>query len=145
MEKLELAPIAIGKLLNIGGMLEKSGNKLLLPFNLNQPQYSILFAIKKAGKVQQKNMVNKLLLEKAHVSKIVKKLNAMELIKITKDNFDKRVYWLTTTEKGNNTVDECQKIMNEWNKKWINLLDNDQMESIINNLDILQKIFGEIN
>jgi DNA-binding MarR family transcriptional regulator len=53
------------------------------PYNLNQKKFSILFEILRVGEVQQKYMVNRLLLEKSHVSKVVKKLQAMRLAKIT--------------------------------------------------------------
>jgi DNA-binding MarR family transcriptional regulator len=49
-------------------MLQRKGNQLLLPFDLNQQQFSILFSIEQKGKIKQKNMVNQLVLEKDHVS-----------------------------------------------------------------------------
>lgn len=72
----------IGKLLNIGGMLERKANRLLSPFDLNQQQFSLLFEIAQAGRVNQKTMVNRLMLEKAHVSKIIKKLSGMGLVAV---------------------------------------------------------------
>ncbi|PLX15776.1 MAG: hypothetical protein C0597_08520 [Marinilabiliales bacterium] len=83
MDKTELAAIIIGKLMNIGGMLERKSNRMLLPFELNHQQFSVFFEIGKAGKVKQKDMVNRLALERAHVSKVIKKLQNMELIKLT--------------------------------------------------------------
>lgn len=144
MDKKEIAPIIIGKLMNIGGMLEKNANQILMPFNLNQHQFSILFSINQAGKVQQKNMVNKLLLEKAHVSKIVKKLSNMGLVEITKDDVDKRSYWLTITEKGNETVEKCMAIMCDWHDKWVNEIDIEKLMQILDNLAIVQNIFRDI-
>lgn len=143
MDDKELAPIIIGKLINIGGMLQRKGNQILLPFNLNQQQFSILFSIDKGGKVQQKSMVNRLLLEKAHVSKIVKKLNKMELIDITVSAEDKRSSWLSITEKGRNTLKECQKQLFEWNKEWVSEIDESHRDAILDNLTLLQNIFKE--
>ena len=141
MDKKELAPIIIGKLLNIGGMLQRKGNQLLLPFNLNQQQFSILFSIEQEGKVKQKNMVNKLVLEKAHVSKVVKKLFNMGLIDIEASTEDKRSSWLSITEKGKDTVEECRKSIYKWNEDWTNEIDMDQLHSLLDVLTILQNVF----
>lgn len=143
MEDSELASLIIGKLLNIGGMLQFKANQMLLPFNLNQQQFSILFEIDKIGKVTQKSMVNRLFLEKAHVSKVVKKLSAMELIDITVSSEDKRSSWLSMTQKGRQTVKECQKMFHEWNGEWISQIDNDQLKSTLDNISVLQDVLKE--
>ncbi|MBT3486563.1 MAG: MarR family transcriptional regulator [Desulfobacula sp.] len=140
----EQAPgIIIGKLMNIGGMLQRQGNKMLQPFNLNHQQFSIFFEIAKAGKVKQKEMVNRLLLEKSHVSKVVKKLHKMELITISEIDEDKRSYWLTTTKKGKETLAQCTAIFREWHKEWIGEIDEAELSSILDNLTSLQNIFKE--
>ena len=143
MEKEQIPGIIIGKLMNIGGMLQRQGNKMLLPFNLNQQQFSIFFEIAKAGKVKQKEMVNRLMLEKAHVSKVVKKLQQMELITITKNDEDKRSYWLSVTGKGEKILKQCTEIFSDWNRQWICEIDETELSSIVDNLTILQNIFKE--
>ncbi len=143
MDKSQLAPIIIGKLLNINGMLQQHGNKVLSPFGLNQQQFSILFEIAKAEKVKQKEMVNRLTLEKAHVSKVVKKLHQMELITITASDEDKRSSWLVPTSKGKQLLHNCMQIFGNWNKKWLEDIDNKQLDSILNNLTQLQTVFED--
>jgi DNA-binding MarR family transcriptional regulator len=141
MDKKDIAPIIVGKLLNIAGMLQKKGNQLLLPYNLNQQQFSILFSIEQKGKIKQKNMVNKLVLEKAHVSKVVKKLNHLGLIDIEVSTEDKRSSWLSITEKGKDTISECKKCIYKWNRDWTDEIDQDQLQSLLDNLTILQNVF----
>ena len=143
MDKTELAAIIIGKLLNIGGMLERKGNRMLLPFDLNQQQFSIFFEIGKAGKIKQKDMVNRLALERAHVSKVIKKLQNMELINITESEDDKRSSWLSLTPKGEKVLSECRSMFQKWNNEWIQDIDEDQYETILENITLLQKIFKE--
>lgn len=145
MDKLQTAPIIIGKLLNIGGILQKSGNKLLLQFNINQQQFSILFEISKAGKVKQKDMVNRLELEKAHVSKVVKKLQSMNLVSITISDEDKRSAWLEVTSKGKKLIKECMEIFNNWNKEWIKDISEKEIISILDDLSLLQSVFKDKN
>lgn len=141
MDKMESATIIIGKLLNIGGMLQKTGNQMLLPFNLNQHQYSILFDIYQKERVMQKSMVNRLLLEKAHVSKIVKKLYGMGLIEIESSEEDKRASWISITEKGKRTVRECKERIQVWNEDWTAELNRDQIKEILDSLAVLQGVF----
>ena len=144
MDSSQSAPIIIGKLMNLGGMLQRLGNRMLMPFDLNHQQYSVFFEIGKAGKVRQKDMVNRLLLEKAHVSKIVKKLHHMDLIAVTRSDDDKRSYWLSPTPKGTQVLKECQKMFKAWNREWIGSLDEQQVTSTIRNLDHLQAVFKEL-
>lgn len=140
-----MAPIIIGKLLNIGGILQKQGNRLLLPFGLNQQQFSIFFEIGLADKVQQKEMVNRLMLERAHVSKVVKKLQQLGLISIDADAADKRTAWLSVTQKGKETLKKCQAVFEEWNSQWMAELDEAQLQAALDQLDALQKVFKQKN
>ena len=136
-------PRVIGKLLNLGGMLERKANQLLLPFGLNQQQYSILFEIKRAGKVNQKAVINRLMLEKAHVSKIIKKLESMALISRTPDTEDRRSSWLSITPKGISIVNDCSKITSAWNRKWIGRIVKNEKQAVLEILSELQEVFRE--
>ena len=137
----EFSSIIIGKLMNISGILQRESNRLLLPYQLNQQQFSILFEIAKAKEVQQKNMVNRLLLEKAHVSKMVKKLQAMGLIDILPFPEDKRSALLSPTAKGQKLVDECRAIFQKWNREWFELFNAPELLQILDGIDKLQKAF----
>jgi len=143
MDKSEVAPIIIGKLLNIGGMLERKGNRMLSPFELNKQQFSIFFEIGKAGKVKQKDVINRLVLERAHVSKVIRKLKNMDLITVTASDDDKRSAWLTLTPKGIKVLNDCKEMFKEWNNEWINEIDESKYDSILDNLSKLQAVFKE--
>ncbi|MCP4160245.1 MAG: MarR family transcriptional regulator [Deltaproteobacteria bacterium] len=143
MDNLQLAPIIIGKLLNISGMLQRHGNSITQPFGLNQQQFAIFFEIANAGKVKQKDMVNRLLLEKAHVSKVVKKLHKMELITITASDEDKRSAWLAPTPEGKQILEKCRGEFRKWHKEWTEAVDEKQLNSILDNLSYLQAVFED--
>lgn len=140
----EKGAIVIGKLLSIGGMLQKSGNQLLQPFDLNQQQSAIFFEIAKAGRVRQKDMVNRLSLEKANVSKVVKKLERMGLLKVIKAEEDKRSLWLSPTAKGEEVHNDCKKIFAEWNQQWLQTMSEETLDDIIHKLALLQETFRTI-
>lgn len=135
------APIIIGKLLNIGGMLQRHGNRLLRPFGLNQQQFSILFEIAKAQRVNQTDMVNRLVLEKAHVSKVVKKLNEMGLIAINTSAEDRRSTWLEPTPQGEQIISKCMQLFERWNEEWIAAFDDKELNSMLKHLTQLQSVF----
>lgn len=143
MNKEQVPGIIIGKLMNIGGMLQRQGNKFLQPFNLNHQQFSIFFEIAKVGKVKQKEMVNRLLLEKSHVSKAVKKLHKMGLITISEKDEDKRSYWLSTTQKGEEILAQCTEMFREWHNEWISEIDDPELSQILDSLTKLQNIFKD--
>ncbi len=143
MDNSQLAPIIIGKLINIGAMLQRNSNRLLLPFDLNQQQFSIFLEIAKSEKVKQKEMVNRLLLKRSHVSKVVNKLQKMDLITVTLSDEDKRSSWLSPTQKGKQVLNKCMKIFEKWNKEWIDVLDEKQLNSMLENLTQLQTVFKE--
>lgn len=143
MNQEQVPGVIIGKLMNLGGMLQRHGNKMLQPFNLNHQQFSIFFEIAKVGKVNQKEMVNRLVLEKSHVSKVVKKLHKMGLITISEADEDKRSYWLTTTQKGEETLEQCTEMLSEWHREWVNEIDEAELPSILDSLTRLQNILKD--
>ena len=137
----EFHSVIIGKLMSISGILQKESNRLLLPYQLNQQQFSVLFEIARAGEVRQKNMVNRLLLEKAHVSKIVRKLQSMGLIKITPLEGDKRSAILSPTEKGFDIIRRCRTVFDEWKKEKLSQFSSEELLQILESVDRLQKAF----
>ncbi len=136
-----LAPVIIGKLLNIGSMLQRNGNRMLLPYDLNQQQFSIFYEIAKAGKIKQKDMVNRLTLEKAHVSKVVKKLQNMEVITSSSSEEDKRSAWLSPTPRGEEMLKSCMEMFKAFNSVWMADIGEEQLPAILNSLELLQKVF----
>ena len=92
MEKQDKAPIIIGKLLNINGILKRKSESLYRPYGMNQAQFSILFSISQKGKTTQKEVINQLVLEKPHVSKVIKKLQKLGYIEIQERIKESRIY-----------------------------------------------------
>ena len=86
-------------------------------------------------------MVNRLLLERAHVSKVVKKLLQMDLVAITLSEEDKRSSWLSPTTKGKQLLKNCMEIFEEWNKEWTDEIPSDQLSDMLDHLSVLQTIF----
>lgn len=143
MHKSETAPIIIGKLLNIGGILRRKADRMLEPYHLNQQQFSILFTVGREKRVNQKQMINRMVLEKAHVSKIVKKLHALGLIAIEPCLEDRRSSWLSLTPRGEEVLHECRGLIADWNKEWTSQMPPEEMERLLEGLSMLQGILKE--
>lgn len=124
--------------MNIGALLERSTNRLLLPHGLNHQQFSILFEIFRAGKVQQKDMTNRLLLERAHVSKVVKKLETMGLLEVIPHPDDGRSSWLSVSPKGRALVRTCQGHFEVQKRQWFRRFDTPELVRILEAVSALQ-------
>jgi len=140
-DEKEYPAIIIGKLMSISGLIQRESNRLLLPYQLNQQQFAILFEIAKTGEVQQKNMVNRMILERSHVSKVVKKLHLMGLVDIIPLTDDKRSAMLKPTAKGTKLVAECRNSFQIWNKEWFEQFNARELNQILESTHMLQKAF----
>jgi len=140
-DEKEYPAIIIGKLMSISGLIQRESNRLLLPYQLNQQQFAILFEIAKTGEVQQKNMVNRMILERSHVSKVVKKLQLMGLVDIIPLTDDKRSAMLKPTAKGTKLVAECRTLFQIWNKEWFEQFNARELNQILESTHMLQKAF----
>jgi DNA-binding MarR family transcriptional regulator len=110
----------------------------LQPYQLNQQQFSILFEIGRAGKVQQKDMINRLLLEKAHVSKVTKKLHELGLIEVHPHAGDRRSALLGVTPQGRTLIQECQALFESQKQEWFRSIDTDELQRILESVATLQ-------
>lgn len=128
----------VGKLMNIGALLERSTNRLLLPHGLNHQQFSILFEIFRAGRVQQKDMINRLLLERAHVSKVVKKLESMGLLEVIPHPDDGRSSWLSVSPEGGVLIQTCQGLFDVQKREWFRRFDTQELLRILEAVSALQ-------
>ena len=86
-------------------------------------------------------MVNRLILEKAHVSKVVKKLQNMGLINITPLADDKRSALLSPTSKGRELVNECREVFRIWSEEWFQKLTQEELLEILAGVGKLQAVF----
>jgi len=133
--------VIIGKLMSISGLLRREADRLLSPFQLNQQQFSILFEIFRAGRVSQKDMINRLKLEKAHVSKIVKKLQSMDLVTVETSHGDRRFAVISMTERGRALTGQCRKIIGHWRRERLNQFNEDELRKILESLSLLHEAF----
>ncbi len=139
MDTTSLATDIIGKFSYIGGVLQREGNRLLKPFGLNQQQFLLLFEIGKTNFVRQKDIIEHLHLEKAHVSKSVKKLEYMGLITVTISSDDRRSAWLSVTDEGTLVLEKAYEQFCKWNKNWFEQFPSEELEELKESLENIEK------
>jgi DNA-binding MarR family transcriptional regulator len=144
-ERATAASRLIGKLMHIGALIERSTNRLLLPHDLNHQQFAILFEIFRAGKVQQKDLINRLLLERAHVSKVVKKLQAMGLVEAVPHPDDGRSCWLSVSPDGTSVVRSCQALFDVQKREWFRRFETAELLRLLDRVTALQSAFMGID
>ncbi len=141
MDTTTVARDVIGKFFYIGGVLQREGNRLLQPFGLNQQQFQLAYEIGKVGPIRQKDVIEQLRLEKAHVSKSVKKLQSMGLIAVDRSTEDRRSTWLSVTADGAELLEKAEKQFCQWNEQWFDQMTQDELLLLNDTLSTIEDLF----
>ena len=134
----EKAFVIVRGLLRLGSDLHRLGNKITWEYGLNQQQFVVLSEIVDRGPINQKQLVGGLVIEKSNLSKIVKKLTTLGLIKSSSSSDDGRTTLLSVTKKGKAVWEECMKDFNEWQANWASSLTKDETNQTIKVLERLK-------
>lgn len=110
--------------------LQKSGNRQIARFGLNQSQFTVLREIVDNRDISQKEILGRFLLEKSNLSKIIKKLGQMGLIKISQSKEDKRITILNGTTKGKKMIRECIGQLDDLKAVFTEPLNEEEIDSI---------------
>lgn len=91
----------------------------LIKYNLYVGQPQVLFCLKRHGKLMQSQLVQETNASKEAMSVSVKRLLKNGMVKKTQDLQDRRVYWITLTDKGNEVIQYCQQVYWETNQRML--------------------------
>ena len=130
-------------LIRISAYLLREGNRIAEKYGINQQQFVVLSFINENELVSQKEICSNLLYEKSNVSKIIKRLEKIGLIEKKNSIGDLRYSHISITEKGEKTIREGMTDFNEFNDELLGKLSNDEIEDILNQTDVLNKIVKE--
>ena len=125
-------------LLRLGSDLHRLGDKITMEYGLNQQQFVVLSEIVDRGPINQKQLVGGLVIEKSNLSKIVKKLKTLGLIKISSSPEDGRSTLLSVTRKGKTIWEECVEEFNGWQANWASPLTDDELSQTIRVIERLK-------
>lgn len=127
----------VDKLFMVSLFLQRVGNRQIAKSGLNQPQFAVLGEIAKNKDLSQKDILGKFLLEKSNLSKIIKKLEHMDLIKISFSKQDRRKSSLNATQKGKDFYYDNMAELNNLKEIFTESLTDDellQIDTAINRL-----------
>ncbi len=136
----EKASTIVRGLLRLGSELHRLGDKITWEYGLNQQQFVVLSEIVQRGPINQKQLVGGLVIEKSNLSKIVKKLATLGLIKISSSPEDGRATLLSVTGKGKTIWEACMKDFDEWQIRWASPLSDQEMAQTIKVLERLKRL-----
>ena len=128
-------------LLKCGHFLQREMNQVCQRFGLKQQQFSVLNEIIWHGPLTQKELVERLLLEKSNVSKIVKILSEKKWIGVAVDTLDRRLTLLSETPEGFATWKKCMQAFGESSAELMSILSEDEQLDAIRFLNRVQKAF----
>ncbi len=130
MDRKNYSKQIVDQLVMISMFLQKTGNRQIAHYGLNQPQFAVLGEITQTRDLNQTDILGSYLLEKSNLSKIIKKLEKMKLITIRISKLDKRKTILNATKEGRRLWSECMGSLDELKEVFIAPLTDDEIKQI---------------
>jgi len=132
------APAIVKSLLRLGSALHRLGDRIAGEYGLNQQQFVVLSEIVDRGPINQTQLVGGLVIEKSNLSKIVKKLKSLGLIRASSSPEDGRATLLSATAKGRTVWEKCMVNFNAWQVSWVGHLNEQEINQTLKVLDRLK-------
>ncbi len=139
----ELSIELVNRLFFVSVFLQRSGNRQIANHGLNQSQFSVLGEIVARGDIVQTDLLGDLLLNKSNLSKIIKKLNQLDLIDIDTADDDRRKTVLNATTKGKKVWTECMEELNKMKSIFTAPLEDGELEGIVSGLRLLTEMVAD--
>jgi DNA-binding MarR family transcriptional regulator len=127
-----------------GKVLQQMENKFaekLTPFNIDARQYGVLLFIKENLYSSQKDISEKLQIDRTTMVSHVDHLETLGLVERTKNPNDRRAYSLIVTEKGTSVLESCWELLTKTESGVLSPL-NEQEKQLLN--DILLKVWSSL-
>ena len=123
----------------------REGNRIASKFDLNQQQFVVLNYIKHHQPVSQNQICSGLLYEKSNISKIIKKLETLGYISISKSVNDGRTSIIECTKKGKEIIKIALKEYDDFNNLFLDGLSVDQLENAFNATEVINNSIRKKN
>ena len=127
----------VSQLTYLGNHLTKEADNCLAEFNLNQQQLQVLAHINEFGPISQKEVSLKLGLNKAHVSKIIKKITKLGYLQGIGQDEDARLKLWTASFEGIQISAKATKAISQFNQNWQTNLRDAEVNQLVR---VLSKI-----
>lgn len=116
--------------------------KGLEEYNIGQGQFMFLLELYIEDGRNQEDLAEVLKIDKGTTARAIKKLEENEFVMREKDEHDKRFNRVYLTEKGKNIKDNIYFVLDQWDKKMSEQLNEEEREQLIK---LLSKVCSNIN
>lgn len=128
----------------LGKVLQRMENKfgdLLAPLEIDSKQYGILSFIQEYPYSSQREIGEKLRIDRTTMVNHIDHLETLGCVKRTKKPTDRRAYSLLITEKGNEILNSCRGFLKDAESEALSVL-NEQEKKLFK--ELLMKIWGSL-
>lgn len=109
-------------------------SRILKDWNLTNAQYDILSRIAEAKTLSQQELADQLLVTKANITQIIKRLEQLDLIKKEKDW---KTNYISLSEKGKTVYKESNQVLEEFQQDYFKKLTIEEKKQL---LHLLRKV-----
>lgn len=112
-------------------------------FNLTGPQGMLMGILNRYGEMKVSDLSEKLGLSNSTVSGIIDRLEKQDLVKRTRSESDRRVVYVSTTEKFNKAFEKNFKELENDFSRMMSKATPQEMDTILEGLHLLEKILNK--
>jgi MarR family 2-MHQ and catechol resistance regulon transcriptional repressor len=137
----EAQALLVQLLIKSGLFLQRELNQVCQHYGLNTNQFSVINEIIVLGPVSQKDLCERLLFEKSHVSKIVKNLLDKSLISVSVAPNDRRSTLLIETDQGAELWESCLESFANSSTELMSILSDEETGKTLKLIKKLERAF----
>lgn len=111
-------------------------NKILKKWDISNAQFEVISRIAAAGTLSQQELADQLLVTKANITQLIKKLEQMDLIKKEKEW---KTNYISLTEKGETIYREANSVLEDFQKDFFKNLSIEEKKKLLHLLRKVEK------
>lgn len=115
------------------------------PFGFTTSQCYVLIELNKAYKLTMHEISEKMNLSTSTMTRIVNNLVRDGFVRRVKDENDRRIVYVSLTEKGLDVANELQLSIKDYYRKIVTYLPNGEVEDVLNAVSLLVNAFEKAN
>lgn len=111
-------------------------NKILKKWDISNAQFEVISRIAAAGTLSQQELADQLLVTKANITQLIKKLEQMDLIKKEKEW---KTNYISLTEKGETIYREANSVLEDFQEDFFKNLSIEEKKKLLHLLRKVEK------
>ena len=128
------------KILSVGEQIEHTFASYLKENGLSEPQYNVLRILRGANKpIPSQTIAERLISRRPDITRLVDRLNTMKLVKRKRCDKDRRVVYVSITEKGLSLLNNMDQPMQNRSKEFLADLSDNECNELMTLMNKLMK------